>query len=114
MPSISAILIGKALDGLDARQAATAQNIANANSRTYRPVRVRFEESLRAAAAQGPGAVAAVKPETEFAPQPKFATEMRLDLEIATASQTAMRYGALLSVLEGRGSLMRAVIDGGR
>ncbi len=39
---------------------------------------------------------------------------MRLDLEIATASQTALRYGALLSVLEGRGAMMRAVIEGGR
>jgi flagellar basal-body rod protein FlgB len=114
MPSITAILIGKALDGLQARQAATAQNIANANSPNYRPIRVAFEDSLRAAAAQGPGAVADVVPRTELAPIPQIASEMRLDLEIATASQTALRYGALLSVLESRGAMMRAVIDGGR
>ena len=40
----------KALDGLFARQAATAQNIANANSAGYVPVRVKFEEALRDAA----------------------------------------------------------------
>jgi flagellar basal-body rod protein FlgB len=114
MDSLSVALIGKALDGLDARQAATAQNIANANSPGSRPIRVTFEESLRTAASQGRGAIADVVPRTEFAPASGFASEMRLDLEIATASQTAMRYSALINVLEGRGSIMRAAIAGGR
>lgn len=114
MGSITVELIGKALDGLQARQAATAQNIANANSPGYRPIRVTFEQRLREAATQGPAAIASVIPETGLAPNATVASEMRLDLEIATASQTAMRYGALLSVLEGRGAMMRAVIDGGR
>lgn len=114
MTSITSILIAKALDGLAAREAATAQNIANANSEHYRPVRVTFEDSLRAAAAAGPDAIADVAPKIEPAPMPAIASEMRLDLEVATASQTAMRYGALLSVLESRGGMMRAVVDGGR
>lgn len=112
MPGIAKILIAKALDGLHARQLATAQNIANANSESYRPIRVTFEESLRAAAAQGPGAIAAVAPRTGLAPA-RFGGELRLDLEIAAASQTAMRYGALIDVLEGRTGLMRAVVSGG-
>lgn len=114
MNSVSKILIAKALDGLHARQLATAQNIANANSPGYRPIKVTFEENLRAAASHGVGAIADVVPRTEMAPVPRFADEMRLDLEIATASQTAMRYGALLTVLESRGGLMRAVIAGAR
>jgi flagellar basal-body rod protein FlgB len=114
MSSVTSILIAKALDGLNARQMATAQNIANANSEKYRPIRVTFEENLRAAAKQGPEAIARVQPTTEYEPTPAIASEMRLDLEIATASQTAMRYGALISVLEGRGGLMRAVMEGGR
>lgn len=114
MTSVSKILIAKALDGLHARQIATAHNIANANTQGYRPIHVTFEDSLRAAAGQGSDAIRNVRPHTEFAPVPHFADEMRLDLEIATASQTAMRYGALLSVLEGRGGLMRSVIAGGR
>lgn len=113
MPSIAKVLIAKALDGLHARQLATAQNIANANSPSYRPIRVTFEDSLRAAATQGPDAIANVVAQTEMAPNHGFADEMRLDLEIATASQTAIRYGALINVLDGRGSLMRAVISGG-
>jgi flagellar basal-body rod protein FlgB len=114
MASITPLLIAKALDGLQARQAATAQNIANANSPNYRPIQVTFEQSLRAAAASGPEAIARVTPHIEMAPTPSIASEMRLDLEVATASQTALRYGALISVLEGRGGLMRAVIDGSR
>lgn len=114
MTSITSILIAKALDGLTARQEATAQNIANANSPGYRPIRVRFEDSLRTAADQGPEAIARVVARTELAPTPAIASEMRLDLEVATASQTALRYGALLSVLESRGAMMRAVIDGSR
>ena len=113
MSSISTILIAKALDGLNARQIATAQNIANANSESYRPVQVTFEDSLRAAAAIGPEAVADVRPHTGFQPVPRGGSEMRLDLELATASQTAMRYGALIGVLERMGQLSRTVISGG-
>ena len=51
-PIISAI-ITKALDGLQLRSTATAQNIANANSPGYRPLSVSFEEELAAAAARG-------------------------------------------------------------
>ena len=40
MDPTSAIMITKALDGLWARSLATAQNVANANSPGYRPVRV--------------------------------------------------------------------------
>ena len=114
MPSITAILIGKALDGLAARQVATAQNIANGNTDQYRPIRVTFEDSLRAAAAKGPDAIAQFTPQTEFEPVPAFGSEMRLDLEVATASQTAMRYGALITILESRGAMMRSVVSGGR
>ena len=114
MASFTVMLIGKALDGLQLRQAATAQNIANGNTDSYRPIRVTFEERLREAAGKGPDAIGAVRPEIELAPMPTIASELRLDLEIATASQTALRYGALLSVLEGRGALMRSVVQGGR
>lgn len=114
MDSISNVLIAKALDGLRTRYEATAQNIANGNSPGYRPVRVAFEESLRAAAARGADAVAGVTAKMAFAPTPRIASEMRLDLEIATASQTAMRYGALLSVLDRQMAITRAAISGGR
>jgi flagellar basal-body rod protein FlgB len=38
---------------------------------------------------------------------------MRLDLEVATASQTAMRYAALLDILGREMAINRAVVRGG-
>ena len=114
MESISTALIAKALDGLTARYQATAQNIANANSPNYRPIRVTFEDSLRSAATQGGGAIAGVEPKVELVPTPRIASEMRLDLEIANASRTAMRYGALLSILGRQMELARTIVSGGR
>ncbi len=114
MDTASIALISKALDCLTMRSAATAQNIANANSPDYRPVRVSFEDSLKAAAQSGPAAIAAVEPRMDFAPTPLIASEMRLDLELATASQTAGRFTALLDVLGRQMQISRTAVTGGQ
>ena len=115
MEQVTAALIIKALDGLALRQSYTAQNIANADSPNYTPVRVTFEESLRSAARQGPGAIADVKPSAEAALDEAGSSGTRLDLELATASQTAERYGALMELLSRQLALRHALImDGGR
>lgn len=108
MDRISTELIGKALDGLAMRQLHTAQNIANANSPGYRPVRVSFEEALRAAAS-GSGPVSAVVPEISA----QSGDGMRLDMELATAAQTAMRYGGLIDILSRQMALGRAALAWG-
>lgn len=112
MDPVSAVLITRALDGLAMRQLATAQNIANANSPGYRPLRVDFEDSLRAAAASGPEAVRRLEARIEQAEA--AGGELRLDLELATASETAMRYAALLDLLGRQMQLSRTVIRGGQ
>jgi flagellar basal-body rod protein FlgB len=99
---------------LSARYAALAENIANANSPGYRPVRVTFEESLRAAAREGPDAVRAVTPRIEHQPVPAFGSEMRLDLELASAAETANRYAALIELLGRQMQISRTVIRGGQ
>lgn len=114
MDALTPVLIAKALDGLSARAEATAANIANANSRAYRPLRVDFEERLRIAAGQDAAAIAAVTPRTVAAQTPPHGSEMRMDLELATASQTSMRYAALVDVLGREMGIMRAAIEGGR
>jgi flagellar basal-body rod protein FlgB len=112
---VSAALITRALEGLNQRYLFTAQNIANANTADYRPVRVSFEESLRAAASQGADAVSAVEPHVYTEEIAEGAEPMRLDLEIATASQTAMRYRALVDILGRQMALQRALLaTGGR
>lgn len=115
MDPTSAIMITKALDGLWARSLATAQNVANANSPGYRPVRVSFEEALQSAARQGPEALRNVRASIAQAPQATAAgTEMRLDLELATASETGLRYAALLDLLGRQLQISHTVVRGGQ
>ena len=97
-----AVLIIKALDGLTARSVATAENIANAGTPGYRPLRVSFEDALKTAAAQGEDAIRQLTFKAEPAPPGATNGEVRLDLELATASTTAMRYGALIDVFDRR------------
>jgi flagellar basal-body rod protein FlgB len=99
MNHITQVMLLKTLDGLEARSVATAENIANASTPGYRPLRVSFEDALKAAAAQGESAVQAV----EIKAQPALAgspdSENRVDLELARASSTAQRYDALIEIL---------------
>lgn len=96
MESVTKVVLLKALDGLAARAAASAQNIANAGSQGYRPLKVEFEQALASAAPLGPGAIARVVPKTIAA---KSAEPLRLDLELADASATAGKYGAFIELL---------------
>ena len=110
-PLISAIL-NKALDGLSLRAAATAENIANGSSPGYRPVRVAFEAELAAAAAKGEDSVRAVQLDVE--PAALGLQPVRMDLELADQTETAMRYGALVDVLARELQLQRTIIRGGQ
>lgn len=114
MDQLSALLVVKALDGLAMRAAAISQNVANANSPSYAPVRIDFEQELRAAAEQGPEAVRQVKPEFTRMPVADGNGEMRLDLELASASETALRYAALVDVLGRQMQLSHLVVRGGQ
>ena len=99
MSAITEAVLIKALDGLSLRAAVTAQNIANANSPGYRALAVTFEDALRNAARKGPERVASVQPRIVPAFDSAGRQELRLDLELATASSTAGRYGTLTELL---------------
>lgn len=114
MDPVSAAMITKALDGLSLRLDVTATNIANANSRNYRPMKVSFEDSLRAAAPRGVEAIGAIAPRVEAAAVGRFGDEPRLDLELDTAADTAMRYSALVGILGRELDIARAVVRGGQ
>lgn len=94
MGALTANLMIKALDGLSTRAIVTANNIANSASPNFRPSRVSFEDALASASNRGPSAVRAVEPRIDA-----VNGEMRLDLELATASTTATRYAALIEIL---------------
>ncbi|WP_034158878.1 flagellar basal body rod protein FlgB [Sphingomonas sp. ERG5] len=114
MDAISSVIINKALDGLSLRAQATAQNIASASSRDFRPVQVKFEESLKAAAAKGPDAVRDMTLRITRADPSSLGDEPRLDLELATASETALRYTALLDLLGRQMQISRVAVRGGQ
>jgi flagellar basal-body rod protein FlgB len=103
-------VIVKALEGLSARMAATAENIANGNTPNYRPLRVSFEDALVEAAGKGEAAIHAVKPQITQAPLSEGA--LRLDLELATDSATASRYSALVEVLNRQFAILGLAASG--
>lgn len=109
MDSLSADIMIKALDGLNARAEITAANIANANTPRYRAQHLNFERSLTAAAAEGSAAVKSVTPSVT-----RDARDMRLDLELATQSSTALRYSALIDILNRQLQVDALAIQGNR
>lgn len=114
MDPISATMVTKALDGLSLRMTAIAANIANASSQNYRPQRVRFEQSLRAAAAQGLEAVRAMQFNLEAEAPGRLGSEPRMDLELASATDTALRYNALVNLLGREMEIARIGVRGGQ
>ena len=108
MSSLTAIMALKALDGLAMRAEVTSQNIANANTPGYRPMKVSFEDALAAASTDGPDAVEAVQPKIET--DLSEASGVRLDMQMADASITSARYSALIEILGRESQQMRAVL----
>jgi flagellar basal-body rod protein FlgB len=107
MDSVAATaVVSKALDGLFVRQLANAHNIANAGSPGFVPVRVRFEDALRAAALDASGdhanttsRIKAVAPELTRETTMTHA-DFRLDLEVTQATETSARYSMLLGMID--------------
>lgn len=114
MDGLSAQIIIKALDGHAARAAVIAENIANAGSPNYRPLRLSFEEALSKATAQGSDAVSQVQPQFEQAESAAIDGEFRIDLELARGTTNAMRYTALVELLNRSVRLEALAISGGR
>ncbi|WP_232472121.1 flagellar basal body rod protein FlgB [Burkholderia ubonensis] len=111
-----AAIAGKAMDGLYARSAALAHNVANANSAGFSPLRVTFEDALSDAAAARPGDTAATRRERVEAVRPQTVASpdtVRLDREIADASQVSARYALLAGVLARTLQLRQLAVRGG-
>jgi len=114
---ISAVVLGKALDGLFLRQIVTAQNIANVNSPAYMPMQVTFEAALaqawEASSRAGERALHGVQPEIVAAVTSAPEQAVRVDQEIITAAETSMRYAMLVSVIDRGLQLKSLAVTGG-
>jgi flagellar basal-body rod protein FlgB len=106
-------IAAKALDGLSMRMTAIAQNLANANSPQFQPVKVDFEAALSRAAARGPDAVKSLAFEFVADKVYNLGDDRRLDLQIADASATAARYISLVDLI-GRRMAIQHALTGGR
>lgn len=112
-------VVEKALDGLFVRQAATANNLANASSEGFVPTRISFEGALREAAAWRPGdsidavaqRIARVSVRVDV-PLPDSLGGVKLDSEISLASETSVRYAMLTGMLDRTLQLRQLAIKG--
>lgn len=112
MSSLSQLLAIKALDGLHMRAIATAENIANSGSLSFRPKSVDFEAELQRALTKGVDAIKDYQPGIAESPVAIEGGDVRLDLEMATASETALRYAALTDVLNRQMQLSHLAVKG--
>lgn len=103
-----------ALDAASLRQQAIANNIANAGSAGYVPLRVNFEEQL--AFARGDLTDSAVpagaRPFIEM--DPSGGTAVMLDMEMVKLAQNAVHYQSLLKALDKRMSILSVAVNEGR
>ena len=110
---VSSSALRVALSGLSARQKAIASNIANIETPGYRAQKVKFEEALNSAVADGQ-APSSVAPGTERSLEPTRlnGSNVNLDEETLSHIDTTMRYSLAIRALDGRYSTLREVIKG--
>jgi flagellar basal-body rod protein FlgB len=89
--SVSINALSSALDGLSARQAATANNIANINTPNYKAQVVSFESALAASVKAGSGIVAPTT-QTSLEPTQQDGNNVNLDTEDITNANTVLQY----------------------
>jgi flagellar basal-body rod protein FlgB len=91
LTSVTINALSSALDGLSARQTATANNIANINTPNYKSQTVSFEAALAASVQAGSGVVAPTT-QTSLEPTELDGNNVNLDTEDITNSNTVLQY----------------------
>jgi len=111
------ILVRMAMDAANLRQMTHASNIAAAHTEGYTPLRVQFEEHLNAVRDSMHGgrlsaaALAATEPAQVVHDS---AGSVKLDQEVASMSQNALHYQALVKLLDKQYAMVATAIDGGK
>jgi len=114
-------LVNMALNAASMRHTTIANNIANAGTEGYQPVRVNFEEQLGALGASSTARIsestlAGVRPFVEPAPVPgnKTGAAVMVDMEMVRLAQNTLLYQAILGGLGKKLAIVSAAITGGR
>lgn len=90
LESVTTAALTSALNGLSARQRATADNIANVNTPNYHAKRVEFEDALAASVASGDGNVRATT-RNSTDPTNLAGNNVNLDAETLSNIDTVLR-----------------------
>ena len=111
--SLSSSSLKVAVAGLTARQSAIAANIANIETPGYQARKVKFEEALSGAVANGESP-ASVKPSVQNSLEPTRlnGNNVNLDEETLSNVDTGLRYQLALRAMDAKFGLVRDVIKG--
>jgi flagellar basal-body rod protein FlgB len=113
LDDVSIDALHSAMDGLQARQRAISDDIANVNTPYYRARGVAFEENLKRALNAGDDPMA-VMPSVQFSTASGGLTGNNVDLEAETVlgAKTELSYELALRAAGDRFSLVRTAIKG--
>jgi flagellar basal-body rod protein FlgB len=103
----------RAMSGTSARQAALAENLANANTPGYQRKDVDFESALRSALGEGKGAVASSSIRTVVdtsAPLRADGSNVDPEREGSIIARAGLEHDALVSIVNTRNSILRAAM----
>jgi flagellar basal-body rod protein FlgB len=105
-------IVYKAMQGLSARQKATADNIANVETPGFRASTVDFESSLRSAIDDNAPAEASFTTAKSANPNGPNENNVSLDDETVTAINTNLRYQTMVEAMNAKFRLLRTAMEG--
>ena len=109
----TASAISAALNGLAARQRVIADNVANVETPGYIAGKVSFEDSLRAAIADGNPSGTSVSTVRSADPANPNGNNVSLDKEVVSLTDTDLRYQLMVQALNQKFGLLRTAIGSG-
>ncbi|MEZ0493729.1 flagellar basal body rod protein FlgB [Kineococcus sp. TBRC 1896] len=114
MSDLTSVALHTALNGLQARQRAIADNISNINTKGYLANKVRFEDALAGAVAAGDPAAALsadITTRKSLEPTREDGNNVNLDEESISNISTNLSYQTVLSALNSKYSLLRTAMS---
>lgn len=99
-----------ALNGLEARQKVISSNIANVETPGYQARVVSFEDSLRAAIADGDPASSSFSVSQSMAPTRANGNNVNIDFEMLAQRENVLRQKLVVQAVNAKYSLLRTAI----
>lgn len=107
--SVTSVALKSAADGLALRQRVIANNVANINTPTFLAGKVRFEDALKRAVAQGSGAAEPTIARS-LEPTRTDGNNVNLDQETLLNVDTNLRYQLATQSIDGKFSSLRIAL----